>query len=79
MSVENSVENNPPFRKTTEKFQEFKAYYEEENKRTGEWDSDENFLARYIVKYKLSPFVGDDNLQEARKFLKECGINKEIL
>jgi len=79
MSAENSAENKFLFDKTTEKLQQFQKYYEEENRYRGDWDSGSNFLVRYIVQYKLSPFVNDGNLEKAGNFLREHGVHKEII
>lgn len=43
------------------------------------WESHDNLLVRYIIEKKLSPFEGDSDLQEARKFLKENGVMKKII
>ena len=65
--------------KTTENFQSFKKYQEAENESTGAWDSNENLLVKYIFQTKTSPFMGDDDLEEVRKVLKENGVTKKIL
>lgn len=65
--------------KTTKNFQYFEKYYKAENEEKKEYDSHENFLVKYIIKTKLSPFIGDDDLEEARKFLIEQGINKKVI
>ena len=57
--------------KTTKHFEDFKKYYQEEDRKVKRSDSDENYLLRYIFETKLSPFEGDDNKEEARKFLVE--------
>lgn len=66
-------------RKTTDAFYEFKRHYQAVDKRTGAWQSDSNFFLRYILQTKKSPFTGDRNLDEARKVLKENGINQKII
>jgi len=62
--------------KLTKHFRYFEKYYQEESRGKKAYDSRENFLVQYIMKTKLSPFVGDDNLEEAGKFLVERGIKK---
>lgn len=64
---------------TTKHFQDFKEYYMQENEEKGAYDSYNNFLVKYIVKTKLSPFIGDDDLREAKKFLTEQRITKKII
>ena len=65
--------------KTTKNFQGFEKYYKAENQEKKEYDSHENFLVKYIIETKSSPFIGDDNLEEARKLLVEQGIKKKII
>lgn len=59
---------------TTKKFDDFEKYYRVEDVEKNIWKSHETFLIRYMLETGLSPFLGDENLQEARKLLKEQGI-----
>ena len=63
----------------TNEFEAFKRFYQVENKRQGKWEFDNNYLAAYIIQTKKSPFVGDDDLNEAELFLKEQFIFRKIL
>ena len=65
--------------KTTKEFQSFKKYYAVENKKEGKYESDGSFLVRYILQTKLSPFIGDNDLEEARKVLIENRITAKVI
>lgn len=60
--------------KTTEHFKSFKQYWQLEYEKRKVWHSDDNFLCLYILRTRKSPFKGDYNLQEAKKFLQEKDI-----
>lgn len=64
---------------TTKNFRDFEKYYKAENQEKKVYESHQNFLVKYIIKTKLSPFIGDNDLKEARKFLIEQGIRKKII
>ena len=63
---------------TTRKFYYFEEYYKIENAKKGKWESHTNLLTRYMLETKSSPFLGDDDLSEAKAFLRENGVSIDI-
>ncbi len=64
--------------KTTKHFQAFKDFYQKENEELGDYDPPKNFLVKYIATTKKSPFVGDEDLAEAKKFWREAGAKDDF-
>ncbi|OGZ66795.1 MAG: hypothetical protein A3C58_00870 [Candidatus Staskawiczbacteria bacterium RIFCSPHIGHO2_02_FULL_34_10] len=61
--------------KTTDEFKTFKDFEIKRNDKKRVWESEENYLVRYIFLTKKSPFIGDNNFREAKKLLIENGVN----
>lgn len=63
---------------TTKHFKDFKDYWKPEYEKKNIWHSDDDFLCLYVLRTKRSPFLGDDDLVEIKKFLKENNIELEV-
>jgi len=63
--------------KTTKNFQSFEHYKKRDNELMGSYQSPETIMATYIAPTKSSPFLGDDDMEEARKFLIEEDFKKK--
>ena len=64
--------------KTTEDYQIWRIKKIQSNLVLGRIEREENLFALYVIEEKSSPFMGDEDLQEAQKLLVEMGITKFI-